>query len=116
ALVGPTMRLGPAVTAETADGLTSGADDGRGSRATNPETRGAGGAGARGSGLGHTPDLSAAGAGTPQPAPTPPSADVPEARDDDIVARQLREAAERERDPALREKLWREYRRYVGGS
>lgn len=32
--------------------------------------------------------------------------------DDDIVARQLREAAEKETDPVLREKLWEEYRRY----
>ena len=33
-------------------------------------------------------------------------------RDDDIVARQLREAAEKETDPALREKLWKEYEAY----
>jgi hypothetical protein len=33
-------------------------------------------------------------------------------RDDDIVARQLREAAEKESDPELREKLWREYEQY----
>ena len=32
--------------------------------------------------------------------------------DDDIVARQLREAAENETDPEMREKLWAEYRRY----
>ena len=31
---------------------------------------------------------------------------------DDIVARQLREAAEKETDPVLKEKLWEEYRRY----
>lgn len=36
--------------------------------------------------------------------------------DDDIVARQLREAAENETDPELREKLWEEYRRYKGDS
>lgn len=36
----------------------------------------------------------------------------PAAGDDDIVARQLREAAENETDPELREKLWEEYRRY----
>lgn len=34
--------------------------------------------------------------------------------DEDIVARQLREAAEKETDPQLREKLWQEYRRYTG--
>ncbi len=32
--------------------------------------------------------------------------------DDDIVARQLREAAENETDPALKEKLWKEYEEY----
>lgn len=32
--------------------------------------------------------------------------------DDDIVARQLREAAEKETDPELREKLWKEYEEY----
>ena len=32
--------------------------------------------------------------------------------DDDIVARQLREAAEKETDPELREKLWKEYEDY----
>ena len=40
--------------------------------------------------------------------------DVPDARDDDIIARQLREAAMVENDPVLREKLWDEYRRYKG--
>lgn len=39
-------------------------------------------------------------------------ADIPDGRDDDIVARQLREAAQMETDPALREKLWDEYRKY----
>ena len=32
--------------------------------------------------------------------------------DDDIVARQLREAAEKETDPDLKEKLWQEYEEY----
>jgi len=32
--------------------------------------------------------------------------------DDDIVARQLREAAENETDPELKEKLWKEYEEY----
>ena len=38
--------------------------------------------------------------------------DIPDGKDDDIVARQLREAAESEQDPELREKLWEEYRKY----
>jgi len=35
-----------------------------------------------------------------------------EYEDDDIVARQLREAAENETDPELKEKLWKEYEEY----
>lgn len=34
---------------------------------------------------------------------------------DDIVARQLREAAEKETDPELKKKLWEEYRKYKDG-
>jgi len=41
--------------------------------------------------------------------------DIPDGSDDDVVARQLREAAEMETDPELREKLWEEYRRYKKG-
>jgi hypothetical protein len=33
--------------------------------------------------------------------------------DDDIIARQLREAALAEQDPELRERLWEEYRKYT---
>jgi len=36
------------------------------------------------------------------------------AEDDDIVARQLREAAEAETDPVLKERLWKEYEAYKG--
>jgi len=36
--------------------------------------------------------------------------------DDDIVARQLREAAENETDPVLKEKLWQEYEEYKKNS
>ena len=38
------------------------------------------------------------------------------AQDDDIVARQLREAAEKETDPELKAKLWKEYEDYKKGS
>ncbi len=41
--------------------------------------------------------------------------DVGNGEDDDIVARQLREAAMKEEDPELREKLWEEYRAYKFG-
>ncbi|MDJ0656835.1 MAG: hypothetical protein QNJ40_21925 [Xanthomonadales bacterium] len=38
--------------------------------------------------------------------------DVGDGSDDDVVARQIREAAINEDDPVLREKLWEEYRNY----
>jgi hypothetical protein len=67
---------------------------------------------------GSAPDSGMGGAGdeTEQVAQSdrvPP--DVGDGRDDDIVARQLREAAMKEEDPELREKLWDEYRRYKRG-
>ena len=40
--------------------------------------------------------------------------DIATMADDDIIARQLREAALTEEDPALRERLWEEYRKYKG--
>jgi hypothetical protein len=47
-------------------------------------------------------------------AATPP--DVGDGNDDDIVARQIRKAAESESDPELRRKLWEEYRKYKQGA
>ncbi len=44
----------------------------------------------------------------------PPPEDIPSGRDDDVVARQLREAAMTEPDPELRDALWEEYRNYTG--
>ena len=46
--------------------------------------------------------------------PVPP--DVGDGKNDDVVARQLREAAMKEKDPAIREKLWQEYRDYKKGT
>jgi hypothetical protein len=60
-------------------------------------TGGGAGGGSRGRGAGGAP------------------ADVPDGSDDDVVARQIREAAMKETDPELREKLWEEYRRYKKG-
>ena len=48
-----------------------------------------------------------------RPKATP--ADIPDAKDDDVIARQLREAAMAETDPKLRESLWEELRVYKGG-
>lgn len=41
---------------------------------------------------------------------------TPDGNDDDVVARQLREAAEKETDPVLKKKLWEEYRKYKEGT
>jgi hypothetical protein len=43
-------------------------------------------------------------------------ADIPDGSDDDVVARQIREAAMKEKDPELRAKLWDEYRKYVNSA
>lgn len=40
--------------------------------------------------------------------------DIPDAKDDDVVARQLREAAIAETDPELKDALWEELRKYKG--
>ena len=40
--------------------------------------------------------------------------DIPDGSNDDVVARQLREAAMREPDPKVRDRLWNEYRKYKG--
>lgn len=47
--------------------------------------------------------------------PNPIPEDVPDAQGDDIVAKQLREAAISEPDPQLSAKLWDEYRKYKAG-
>ena len=57
---------------------------------------------------------SAGGGGTDASSSVP--ADVGDGKDDDVVARQLREAAMKEKDPAIREKLWQEYRDYKKGT
>lgn len=70
-----------------------------------------------GGGNGNVPGGAAARQGeysnTAPPTFAPP-ADIPSGDDDDVVARQLREAAMHEPDPVLREKLWDEYRKYTG--
>ncbi|HHH44282.1 MAG TPA: hypothetical protein ENK49_09105 [Gammaproteobacteria bacterium] len=58
---------------------------------------------------------SAGGPGQQSTAGEPPQ-DVGDGSDDDVVARQLREAAERETDPEMKKKLWEEYRKYKQGT
>jgi hypothetical protein len=65
------------------------------------EKSGAGGGGGTGGG---------GGKGGGGPGTTPKN--IPDGRDDDTIARQIREAAEKETDPELRDKLWKEYIEY----
>lgn len=53
---------------------------------------------------------------TQSAAKSEPPAGTPDGSDDDVVARQLREAAEKETDPVLKKKLWEEYRKYKEGT
>jgi hypothetical protein len=69
---------------------------------------GAGGSPSAGDGAGAGAQRRSGGKGTPP--------DIPDGSDDDVVARQLREAAEKETDPELKKKLWEEYRKYKQGT
>ena len=99
---------------EGTDDANSGAGDGTGEQANSGESSGP----VSGSGTGHRPqnpqqregEFEHSGAGNAPPA------DIPDGSDDDVVARQLREAAIREPDAELREKLWDEYRKYKNKS
>jgi hypothetical protein len=95
-------------TGEQGSGEESGGDvASRSQEQTGPASGGQRKAGATsGSGSGDTRvDHSAYGA---------PGGKLPPPEDDDIVARQLREAAEKEPDPELKKKLWEEYWKYKG--
>ena len=58
-----------------------------------------------------------AGVGSTQPSTLPPTAGNKDLSktDDDIIARQLREAAEQETDPEVKARLWEEYKKYKEG-
>lgn len=75
------------------------------------------GGGSAGSGPGAHPGAQgSAGAGSSTKASRDgvPGGKLPPPEDDDIVARQLREAADKESDPELKKKLWEEYWKYKG--
>ena len=78
-------------------------------------------AGGTNSGGGSLPDTAprqtdTRGVPMPRPVAVVVPTDIPDAKDDDVVARQLREAAMAEIDPDLRQALWDDYRRYKSGS
>jgi hypothetical protein len=114
---------GAGVGGNTADG------SGGGGKNVADINRAAGETGAKGSpavdGIGSQPDSdtertsTGAGGGTVKSPPRgasrqPPG--IPDGSNDDVVARQLREAAEKENDPELQKKLWEEYRKYKQGT
>jgi hypothetical protein len=77
------------------------------------------GSSSSGSGQGSQTSAKGTGAGSGQPSTTqqqPGGRQEIESGYDDIVARQLREAAEKETDPELKKKLWEEYRKYKEGT
>lgn len=94
------------------DGTDSSADSEGGDEAVADGKQGPGASGDQHAG---GPADSSAGAGDGGKDSDQP-ADIPDGSDDDVVARQLREAAEKETDPELKARLWEEYRRYKRGT
>jgi hypothetical protein len=96
-------------------GTNSNGQQGGGGEANGQNGKGQGqtpgGSGDRGGGGGVGGGGARGGSG-----PSTVPADIPDGSDDDVVARQLREAAMKETDPELREKLWQEYRNYKKGA
>ncbi len=102
--------------AGAADGA-EGAGEGAGGSRPGEQGSSSGTGGGEGTGGAGDPTSGPPGTGgTDARPPDPPQRERPPAADDDIVARQLREAAERETDPVLKEKLWEEYERYKRSS
>ena len=95
-------------------GGSQGPAGGGGAGGSGPPARfdGSAGGSAAATGEGGRSEPGAAGGAGTETSGAPIPADVGDGSDDDIVARQLREAAMAETDPDLRNKLWEEYRRY----
>ncbi|MHC5002882.1 MAG: hypothetical protein ACYTJ0_07140 [Planctomycetota bacterium] len=111
---------GGAQTPGGTGGAGSGTTGGAPGSPTGGGTGEAAGSGSSAGGAGE-PTGTASGGGGSDPTgddgtPSGQPGDRPPAADDDIVARQLREAAEKETDPVLREKLWQEYDKYKASS
>jgi len=107
-----------AASAAAAAPAAAGADKGEGSADTEgPPGEGERKDGRPGSGRRHDPsgDLKSEKASKPADDNAGNGAvarEIPDGSDDDVVARRLRQAAERETDPELKEKLWQEYLDY----
>jgi hypothetical protein len=114
---------GAGVGGNAADGSGGGGKNMAGSSRTTGES-GVGGSPAAdgiGSQTGGATDRTSTGVGG-GPVKSPPRgvsrqpSGIPDGSNDDVVARQLREAAEKETDPELQKKLWEEYRKYKQGT
>jgi hypothetical protein len=101
-------------TGESGTGEGSVGEEGNPEDGNSPYADGVADAGGYSSGGGGGGMRGGGGSGPQDTTKYPPPADIPSGNDDDVVARQLREAAEREPDPAVRAKLWDEYRKYKG--
>ena len=98
------------------EGGGGGADGGAGGAAGGGTGDDGAASGAEGAGQGDSSYGAGAGTGAQRQAGKRGApADIPDGSDDDVVARQLREAAEKETDPELKKKLWEEYRKYKQG-
>ncbi len=92
---------------QTAAGTAAGGESGDETDAGDQPVSGA---------AGEQPPSGAAGGGGTRRGASGQPAGIPDGSDDDLVARQLREAAEKETDPELKKKLWEEYRKYKQGA
>ena len=101
---------GERTTGNPSEGDTESVADG-GENTAESGQQSAGGESRDAAGQSNEQVASAGGSGR-NTAKNPPPPDIADGKDDDIVARQLREAAENEEDPELRDKLWEEYRNY----
>ncbi len=103
---GASASEGGASGESSSQGAESGSEsDGQQGSASSSE----GGASGASSADGQQAGSNSAGDGAGSVIPVPE--DVGDGRNDDIVLRQIREAALNEKDPVLRERLWEEYRR-----
>jgi hypothetical protein len=108
---GGSQQSGQAGGGEQGEG---GADEGEESASEN--SAGGSGSGAGGGAQSSNRDVGSIGSGN-EPTEMEPiqvPEDIGDGRSDDIVLRQIRDAAMNEQDPVLREKLWDEYRRISG--
>jgi hypothetical protein len=112
---GGTGESGDGKGAQNGSGTTSvdAGEAGSGSAQSGQAARGGTAPGTQGN-LGAGTGAGAGDANIDHSAYGAPGGKLPPPQDDDIVARQLREAAEKETDPELKKKLWEEYWKYKG--